>query len=241
MQDIVSKSINMERNRLSSIVKEHITDNEEKSLQELLIREDSQYLLTVLKKEPKDFTYKEISRELDKQKTLKPLYELADKLLPMLEISNDNIRYYSSLINYYSIFRIKRLHTGISKVYIICFIYYRYQRINDNLINTLIFYVRKYIDQAKVGAKLQIYLLKAEGNRQADNASKVLNLFIDDKIPDNTVFGDVKKIAFSILQKDKFPLVTQYISKAKFDEKEFLWKELETLSQTFKKICAVFL
>lgn len=30
-------------------------------------------------------------------------------------------------------------------------------------------------------------------------------------------------------------MVTQYISKAKFDEKEFLWKELETLSHTFKK------
>ncbi len=157
-------------------------------------------------------------------------------------ISNDNVKYYASLVDFYSVFRIKRLRSEIGQLYLFCFIYYRYQRINDNLINTFIYYVRKYADVAKLAAKLQVYQLKADGNRDLDKAGKVLSLFLDDEIPDETTFREIRERAFGILEKDKFQTVTRYISNAKFDEKEFQWIELEKLSHTFKKnLCPVLL
>jgi len=235
MQDIVSKAILEERDRLSIMAEKHITREVNKALQELITAEESSYLLTSLKKEPKDFQYKQISREIDRQKTLKPLYDFAKDFLPRLDISFDNIKYYASLVDYYSVFRIQRLYKRIANVYLLCFIYHRYQRINDNLVNALIYHVRKFTNLVRLTAKSTIYDLKIEGNSQMAKASKVLNLFVDDKIPDDTAFGEVKKRAFSILAKDKFTLVTQYISKAEFNETAFEWKEVESLAREFKK------
>lgn len=235
MQKIISKILVEEKQRLSEIADKLITNDVDTALEELLTKEDKSYLLTLLKKEPKTFQYKQILQEINKQKLLKPLYIFAKGFLPSLAISNDNIKYYASLVDYYSIFRLKRLSLGIFKIYILCFIFKRYHRINDNLATTLIYLVRKYTDTAKLTAKETIYTLKVESNRQLKNASKVLGLFIDDSIAGETSFSEIRKMAFSIVDKDKFRSLVQYISKVEFDQTEFEWKAIESLSKTFKK------
>ena len=234
MQKIVSKAIIEETDRLSALGRKHITSDVERALKEMLTREDRSYVLTVLKKEPKDFTYKQISQEIAKQKLLKPLYDFAKNFLPRLEISNDNIVYYGSLVDFYSIFRIRQLRSDIANVYLLCFISQRYQRINDNLVNAFIYHVRKYETAAKLVMKSGIYELKTEGNRNLDPTSQVLELFVDDEIPDETPFGEVRQRAFGILTKDKFPLVKAFISKAGFDQTELEWQAREEHAQTFK-------
>jgi Domain of unknown function (DUF4158) len=133
MQKIISKAIIEERDRLSALGLKHITKEVEKTLQELLTLENNSYMLTLLKKEPRDFNYKQISQEIAKQRFLKPVYGFAKCFLPLLEISDNNIRYYASLVDYYSVFSIRRFSNGIAYIYLICFTYHRYQRINDNL------------------------------------------------------------------------------------------------------------
>ena len=91
--------------------------------------------------------------------------------------------------------------------------------------------MRKYEAAAKLEAKSEVLGLKVESNRQLDNAGKILDMFVDDKIPDNITFGEVKKRAFGILPRDKFSLVRRYISKAGFDQTRLEWKELESLAQ----------
>ncbi len=68
-----------------------------------------------------------------------------------------------------------------------------------------------------------------------NNVGKVLDLFMDEEIADQTPFGEVKNQAFGILEKDKFPLMAQYISGARFDQAELEWKALDELAPTFKK------
>ena len=235
LQKIISKIVIEEENRLSALAEQHITGNIANLLQELLIREDRQYLLTLLKKEPKDFKYKQIAQEIAKQKLLKPLYDFANGFLPQLDISNDNIRYYASLVDYYTIFRIRQIHNNVANIYLLCFIYHRYQRINDNLANTFTYCVRKYETDAKLVAKLSVYELKIEGNEHMKNAGKVLDLFIDEEISDKTPFWEIKKRAFGILEEDKFPLMAQYISGSGFDHAELEWKAMDTMSASFKK------
>ena len=60
MQKIISKVIIEERERLSAFGQQHITRDVEKTLQELLTLEDNSYILTLLKKESKDFSHKQI-------------------------------------------------------------------------------------------------------------------------------------------------------------------------------------
>ncbi len=235
MQDIVSKALVKERHRLGNLAKKYINSAIEVALENLLTREDSLYFLTLLKKEPKDFSHKEISQEISKQQILLQLYLFSAEFLPKLQISNENIKYLASLVDYYTIYKIRRSKRDIKRVYLLCFVYHRYQRINDNLVNTFIYYVRKYSDAAKTGAKVQVYDLKTVGNKHLSDAGKVLDLFVDEQISDETSFGEVKSLAFSILDKEKFPLLSRCISQAKFDETEFEWNHLEALSNKIKK------
>lgn len=234
MQDIISKSLTAERKRLGKFAQKHITIDIRESLEKLFVKEDSLYLLTVLKREPRNFGYKTISQEILKLQKIKPLYLFATQFLPKLEISTENIKYFSSLVDYYTIYKIKRLEPDIARVYLLCFIYHRYQRINDNLIKTFIYYVRKFDDMAKGSTKDTVYALKTEGNKYLNDAGKVLNIFVDDRIPNETSFGEVKDMAFKILDREKIPMVSRYISRNKFDETEIKWQHLEALSARIK-------
>ena len=232
IQKIISKAIIEERERLSTFTQQYITLDVEKALKELLTLENNSYVLTLLKKEPKDFSHKQISQEISRQQLLKPVYDFAKDFLPLLEISDDNIKYYASLAEYYSIFSIQRFSRMVSYIYLICFTYHRYQRINDNLINTFIHHVRKYEAVAKLAAKTNVYELSIENNQRLGNTDKILGLFTDDTIPDETPFGEVRQLAFSLLEKDKFPTHT---SKIRFDQTELEWKAIEEMARTFKK------
>ena len=39
---------------------------------------------------------------------MRPLYQLARRIVPPLEISNEGIKYYASLVSYYSVFRLQQ-------------------------------------------------------------------------------------------------------------------------------------
>jgi hypothetical protein len=235
MQKIISKAIIEERERLTALAMQHITKDVETTRQEFLTLDDSSYILTLLKKEPKDFSHNQISREITKQKRLKPIYDFAKGFLPILEVSDDNIKYYAVFVEYYSIFSIRWFNNLLAYIYLICFVYHRYQQINDNLTNTFIYHVRKYEAAAKLASKTSIYELKMESNQQLGNTGKILDLFVDGKISDETPFGEVRQLAFSLLPKNKFPMVTTYVSKTGFDQAELEWKASEELAPTFKK------
>lgn len=234
-EDIVGKALTKERSRLEAAISEKITPKIENMFKYLLKADKDLYALTILKKEPKDFSYKEMSFEIKKCITVKPLFMFACQFLTDLEISNENIKYYASLVDYYTIYKLSRMTTGIVYVYLLCFVHNRYQRIKDNLINCLISYVRKYLDNAKQFARDQVYAQKIEGNENLSKTSKVLDLFVDQTISDDISFGDIKKLAFGILPEDKISFMSRYISKSKFDETGYVWDHYQKFAKAIKK------
>ncbi|MGF6766250.1 TnpA family transposase [Paraburkholderia sp. GAS33] len=66
-------------------------------------------------------------------------------------------------------------------------------------------------------------------------AGKVLHLFIDDSIPGNASFASVKKKAFSLLEPERFTLVSNYMRNVAFDKAGFEWSHYTTLSATIKR------
>ena len=107
------------------------------------------YEITNLKREPRDFSFSEIKREIERSLKIKELYQVAKEILPILEISNQSIAYYASLVSYYRVDKLKRFDNLTTYLYLLSFIHQRYQRVNDNLINCLLYRVRIYTDQAK--------------------------------------------------------------------------------------------
>jgi len=138
--DFVRRPI--EQRRLAGIVDEQVDPSTQEALKQLL--EDAQGLheITLLKRDPRDFSHHEIRREVQRGEQMRTLYELTQRLLPHLEISQDNIRYYASLVDYYSVHRLRQLSDSVVYVYLLCFIQQRYQKLHDNLIQSLIFSFR---------------------------------------------------------------------------------------------------
>ena len=235
MQDTVGQALTYEENRLVAILRHHLQELDIEAFNHLLEDSPGLHEITQLKREPKDFSSKEMKRELNRGEKIRHLYDLSQQLLPALQISNESIRYYASLVTYYSVFRLKRFDPWIVYIYLLCFVHHRYQKLHDNLIGSLIYNVRRYTDDAKNTAKDKVYEYRTEGNENLPKAGYVLKLFTDDSIAKQATFEEVRVKAFELLERDKLDSTADHlVANAKFDETAFQWEHLDDLAQQFK-------
>ena len=141
MQEMIGNVLQREKERLIAIASSQLTADDAADLNHLLANPHGLYEITQLKREPKDFSNKEIAKEIQRGEQIKPLYAVAQNILPQLDISNESIKYYASMINYYSVFQMNQLEKNQAYIYLLCFVYHRYQRLHDNLINCFIYRV----------------------------------------------------------------------------------------------------
>ena len=236
IQDTVAKALDFEQNRLISITQSYLNSSDIQLLKSLISDSSGLYEITLLKHEPKDFSLKEIKQEINRGKQINHLYCLAKSLLPYLSISNESIKYYASLVTYYTVFSLRRFNEWIVYVYLLCFVYHRYQKLHDNLINCLIHDVRGYIDDTKSYAKERVYEYIIESNQDLQKAGKVLKIFTDESIAGDTPFYQVQEKAFGILERQKLDSIADHITNsAKFDETAFQWEQVDKLASQFKR------
>src|SRR5207248_11386159 len=119
---------------------------------------------------------------------LTDLYQIAIKFLPTFNISNENIKYYASLVSYYTVQKLNQLNRETRHAYLLCFILYRYQMVNDNLVNTFLYHAGRFIEDAKKSAKEQIAKERLEANQHLAEAGKILDLVTDETIHNETAF-----------------------------------------------------
>ena len=93
MQDTVSQALTHEQERLATIASQFLGPSDVTNLHRLLEDAPGLYAITQLKREPRDFSASEIKREIQRGAQLSALYYLASKLLPVLKISNESIKY----------------------------------------------------------------------------------------------------------------------------------------------------
>jgi TnpA family transposase len=235
-QDTVSQALTHEQERLAAVIAHRLDRSHREALDHLLEDAPGLYEITQLRREPKDFSASEITREIRRGEQIRDLYHLAKSLLPDLGISQESVKYYASLVSYYSVYKLKRFEEATAHVYLLCFVYHRYQRVHDNLMSSLIHHVRRYHEAAKTVAKDRVYASRSEGNEDLDRAGQVLRLFTDDGIPQQTPFHQVRAKAFSILERNKIDFVADHITtKVKFDETAFQWEHMDELAHQFKR------
>lgn len=123
----------------------------------------------------------------------------------------------------------------IARLYLLCFVQQRYRRVNDNLINSLIYRFRLYSDQAKEDAQVRLSDLQLETNQDIGKVGQVLELLTDEQIPHELPFGEFQERVFEILSRQAIRRVAGYITKEKkFDEILFRWKYLDKIARRIK-------
>ena len=235
LQDIVGGALTFEQNRLAAIVRRRLGPSDRETLRNLLDDAEGLYEITKLKRDPRDFTYGEIKREITRGEQIRELYHLAAGLLPELRISNESVRYYASLVMYYSVFRLKRFDEDTAFLYLLCFIHHRFQRFHDNLLSRLLYHARACGDAAQKAARQRVYEQQADANQYLQKAGEVLKLVTDDDIGDAVPFREAREKAFGILEREKLASVADQIAtKTGFDETAFAWEEIDRMGQQFK-------
>ncbi len=235
MQKIVSQVLISERRRLCEIIENSIDENTKAGLNKLYSNRDVFYDITFLKHEPKDFTPKQLKREINRRKTLADLYHSIKMLIPQFGLSNDSIAYYANLVDYYTVQKLQQMQTGMVYLYLSCYILHRFKKINDNLINAFIYKVHKTMDTSKDLAQVKMLNYQQENNESIRHVSQILSLFLDDNIADHVSFGEIKKKAFSILSPDKLKEVSHYMNNKSLNINAVEWDFIATLSSTFKQ------
>jgi TnpA family transposase len=140
------------------------------------------------------------------------------------------------LVTYYSVYRLKRFDVWLRSLYLLCFVYHRYQRFHDHVLDSLIHHVRQYMDAAHAAAKERVYTARMEGNEHLAKAGHVLKLFTDERIAPQTPFQDVQAAAFEILERQQLDMIADHITtQGHFDETAFQWDHIDGLAPQFKR------
>ncbi|HUG97320.1 MAG TPA: DUF4158 domain-containing protein, partial [Nitrososphaera sp.] len=235
LQDIVGRALTTEQARLIHIAEEYLTTADVAALRKLLTNPHGLYEISRLKREPKDFGNEAMAREIGRGEQIAGLYRLAQELLQFMQISPESVKYYASLVNYYSVFRLQQLDEQLVFIYLLCFVYHRYQQLHDNLLNSLLYHLRQYTDAAKQAAQERVYEYRLEQTRDLRKAGQVLKLFTDDAIPPQTPFGQVQARAFAILDRQRLDRLASEIAEDEtLDETALQWEFIDSKAMRFK-------
>ncbi|KEH46227.1 Mobile element protein [Bacillus thuringiensis serovar kurstaki str. HD-1] len=96
--------------------------------------------------------------------------------------------------------------------------------------------MRKYNDDILSFAKDQVYNYYTENQEDFKKVGNILQVIIDENISEHTVFKDIQRRVFSILDRPKLTeLANQILNTSKIDEKAFRWERIDTLALQFKR------
>ena len=221
LQAIVATAIGFEKRRLASQFNLMMTATLRKAIDSLLEKDDDYYQLTAIRQDQKDFKTKAIRLTVDKQKSLALLYEASIEIMQKLEISEQNSVYYADLAMYYTIYGLKELkQRNLSRLYLICYAYRRYLKLNDHLLESLNHKTNKYLEKADEHQNKEHALFDAHDATDRKKASKMLELYVDYKVSDS----QLRPRAFEVVDENKIVAMAKRMKQTKFNPDQHRWE-----------------
>jgi len=196
LQEMIGQALTAEQQRLHTVVRTHLQPSDIAAFQRLLEDVPGLYALTQLKHEPRDCNASEIKREIQRGTQIEPFYALAQRVLPALEISIESIKYYASLVSYYSVYKLKRLPAWTAYLYLLCFVFHRYQCLQDHLITSLLRLVLLVVRFAAPSARPPV-LEAVQFLTKALQHGKPLSHYPTDQFPVRCVTEPLKRYLYS--------------------------------------------
>lgn len=220
-QDLVSKAWNNEKLRINNKLYTIMDHSLRTSLGQLLKKDDLFYQITLIKKDQKDFTTNEIKASVKKNQLLSEIYHKSIEIIRQLEISEQNVAHYAELAAQYTVYGLRNLkQPNLARLYLLCYVHFRFLKINDHLASSFIHKVNGYIDDADVYQKEAIYLVQVTDKENRDLAANILSLHINKKVPDT----ELRNKSFSIVAKDKFQQFIQKIRQPHLSPDFYRWQ-----------------
>ena len=233
LQKIISNVLATERHRLYLLVTEAVSEQTKNAFQKLLQHDNSLSELAALKQDAKNFKFNMMTLERKKRDILKPFYQLAQDLLPKLNISKQNVFYYASLANYYTVYELRTLPAWQTQLYLLCYSWQRYQQLNDNLIDAVGYHITQLNKATKEEAKN--LFLKVSQKQKSQLIGKLLSFFVDESFCDTTPFGEVRQKAFVIMPKEDINNTSKQLCAKQNTQLFYRWQAIDKCVKRFKK------
>lgn len=224
LQKIVTQALKKEEERLIKILDSRLKGPIKEYISTLLAPQQTTDEFRVLRDEARDFTFGELSRELQDKKKLDPIFIQAVQVIEHAAMSDGNIRYYSELFQNYRTSQLKQFSQGKASIYIISFLCHRYRRINDNLTNGFYRAIRKYREAARAYSEEQVGKEATRLSKQAKKVSEVLKVLAGSDKDDTLLATDLLNKIYSILPQSDLSAVADFMSKIELDKKKFVWR-----------------
>lgn len=236
LQDIISSAITEKEKQLFALIAARVDPGLKLQLNDLLAKEsDTRYQLTLIKSPQKSFTFGQANNERKKLDTLNPIFEKAKIILKEIGISNLAIKYYATMVDKNTIQHLAQFQGNKRYFYLLCFIYYRYLKINDTLVKTFLYLAGKYKSDVKQSAKEAISELNLENRSSFKNIAMILHLIRDNKISDSASAGELRAGIYSILPINKFDRVANFLSNNHLDISSYHWAEYDKIFGSMKR------
>uniref|UniRef100_UPI001F01227C Tn3 family transposase n=1 Tax=Xenorhabdus sp. Sc-CR9 TaxID=2584468 RepID=UPI001F01227C len=230
LQDLVSQALSAERQRLENILADVLDETVITLLDQLLVRDDTLSQLAVLRQDAKDFGWRQMAREREKRTTLKPLYNIFRVLEPRLGISQQSLRYYASLVNFYTVYDLRHLKADQTRLYLLCYAWWRYRQFTDNLVDAMAFHMKQLEDESRAGAKKAFANEQAKRHQETSQVGHLLSLYVDDRVSDLTPFGEVRQQAWTIMPREAVQNTARRMSDKPLKKMTLHWQSVDKLS-----------
>jgi hypothetical protein len=146
------------------------------------------------------------------------------------------VRYYASLVEFYTVYKLKRMDREAVRLYLLCFVHDRYQRLNDNLLGAFCSLVRRYVEEVDAATKEAIYRFKLQTSEDIEQGAKVLALFVDPGIDGQTPFAEVREQAHALLPPERLQQLCRHLAgDGSLDEGAFEWREVDGIMGKVKR------
>jgi hypothetical protein len=235
LQTLISEALSAERRRLGELLAEVLDGAAKDALTQLLARDDTLSELAALKQDAKDFGWRQMAREREKRAQLELLYRIAKTLLPKLAISQQNLHYYASLANFYTVYDLRRLKAEQTHLYLLCYVWQRYRQLTDNLVDALGYHMKQLEDESKARANKQFFAEQARHQQETPQVGRLLLLYVDDTVADTTPFGDVRQRAFKIMPKDRLQIAGKRLSVKPAGKLALRWQVVDGLAERIRR------
>jgi hypothetical protein len=106
LQSMVGQAVSGELLRITRLLGLALTPEVERQLEALLEADEGMYRISLLKHEPKDFSYGELRQEVGRRKFFEQLYEFGQTFLASAGLSNESVKYYASLVQFYTVYKL---------------------------------------------------------------------------------------------------------------------------------------
>lgn len=230
LQDMFSNAFIAEENRLGVAVSSLPAAISEQ-LEALVSRDDGITALNIIRSDQKDFQYTAVKAEVEKAQRIEELYDFAKRFIPSLGLSKNAIRYYADIAEQYAASRLRRLSKPQQWLHALCFIYHRYQQIMDNLIVSFCYHTRAIMDAGKTYASMAHMEHSSKVVTDFPKLAKFLKWFPDRN--QNMSQDELNEAAYSLLPKEQFSAMAEFLEGKSFDKKAALWEYYGKSSRIF--------